>query len=232
MSRSHGYGSVYQMRDGDPSVFGDFNCTVLGEPLIVTVDRIEDDDARCLDILGVPFRRGDSAIHISGLDEYGEVTCGGFVREMGWQSARRVDGKPVQSTMGTAEAVVIVMHTRHDRWNAPHMAQFSDAAYFVTRRGLSVVFSGAPFTPDDVAERIDAARETARGERPMFPVRSDPQHRRAIRRLLEGAVGAPRGVSRVGRWGYVFSVPPAPLASTQKGYAPAVAPAKPDAGKP
>lgn len=194
------YYSTYLMRDGDPSVFGDFNCTVLGERLVVTIDRLEDDDARCLDILGVPIQRRDLCIHISGKDEYGEQSHGEWVREIGWQSARRVDGQQVQSTMRDAEAVVIATHFMNPRGSALHMAQFANAAYYVTAHGLAVAFAGKEFTPRDVAAQIDVAKE----RQTSFPYADDKQHVGAIRRLCEAMVGSRHGLERVKRWTYAW----------------------------
>ena len=75
--------NTYKMRDGDPSVFGAFDCHIFGDSVVTTIERAEDDDPRVLDILGVPMRRGESAQHISGKNEYGERIDGGCILELG-----------------------------------------------------------------------------------------------------------------------------------------------------
>lgn len=202
----------YKMRDGDPSVFGDFNCRIFGEAIVVTIDRAEDGDSRCLDILGVPMRRGDAAQHISGKNEYGEAVAGGFVRELGWKSERRKDGQPSRD-LTQPHAVALVMGLHDPRDGAPHFAQFSNAAYFLTLRGIHSVFAGRTFSPRDVAEHLDVIEE-ARTGRPVTDLFSNkaPQHVGAIRRFLESHVGVDAvrfGLDRVKRWTYCFKQPAA-----------------------
>lgn len=212
--------SVYRMREGDTSVYGTFRCDVLGERLNVTIDRLEDGDVRALDILGVPIHRGDVATHISGRGNFSDSTHAvGWVREIGWHTAARVDGKPVQSTIRDPEAVVIVAHFHDPEWTKPHMALFTSAAHFVTMRGLAMVFSGCrAFTPADVCARIDAAREDEHGRKALFPMLGDRQHERAVRRLLEQSVGSgPWRLERCGRWSYRFAATVVVCEAEQRG---------------
>lgn len=198
--------SVYRMREGDPSVYGDFDCRILGESLVVTIDSLDDGDVRALDILGVPIHRGDTAIHISGFGNYKDSEHpAGWVREIGWHRARRRDGMPVKSTIRDPEAMVIVAHFCDPAWDAPHMSLFSPAECYVTLRGLRHVYGSSVFTPRDVCSRIDAAAESRTGRGSPFPMRGDKQHERAVRRLLEECVGnSHHRLHRSGRWSYYF----------------------------
>lgn len=194
--------NTYRMREGDPSVFGDFRCHIFGQEQIHTIESKPDDSPDSpLDILGVPMRRKDPSIHISGLDEYGDFDHGGFVRELGWFSVRAADGGKV-NTNEKPHGVAIVMNIYHPNYNAPHMSQWSESSRFVTMNGIRAAFGGyRAFSPEDVAARIDELREKASGEKAMFPIRSDRDHVRAIRRILEGSVMS-NGLERVGRWSY------------------------------
>lgn len=197
----------YAMRDGDPSVYGDFDCNIFGYPVVTTIERAEDGDPRILDIFGVPMRRGDVAQHISGKNEYGERVDGGHIRELGMKVERRKDGKPDIHWNDPPQPVVIVMEVGNPRWHAPHFAQFAESRYFLTMRGIAATFQDAVLTPRGIAEKIDLIR----GERDGRPVDRymsilhSPNNVGAIRRFLDANVGVPAerfGVERVKRWTY------------------------------
>lgn len=202
----------YRMRDGDPSVYGDFDCYIFGDLVVATIERAEDGDPRVFDIFGVPMRRGDVAQHISGKNEYGERVDGGHIRELGMKVERRKDGKPDRHYDDPPHPVALVMDVGNPRWHAPHFSQFDGSPYFLTMRGIAATFHDGILTPRGIAEKIDAVR----GERAGKPVERymsilhSPNNVGAIRRFLDANVGVPAerfGVERVKRWTYRLARP-------------------------
>ena len=62
------------MRQGDASVYGAFpGQWILGQSVILTYERLDDADLRCVDLLGSVLSRGQAVMHISGLNHRGEV---------------------------------------------------------------------------------------------------------------------------------------------------------------
>lgn len=207
--------SEYRMRPHDDSVFGEFDCRILGQEVIVTVERREDRDPHVRDILGFPMRRRCAAIHISGKRDNGTMDHGGFIQELGWWSVRAAEaGSEVKFSPREPHAVAIVMNpTDPDEPHAGklHMVQWEGGAeYYLTMDGLYAIAGGWRFRPEEVLARIN--------ENPMRQGRiplEGAQHLRAIRRLLEQMCGVSNissaqwenrmaTLERGSRWSYAF----------------------------
>lgn len=203
-------GSFYRSRDGespsDPGAcFGRFeDQRILGIRCAIEADRIDDGDPRALDMLGRPMRRGQVAIHISGMTPFGGRTGPGFVREL---AIYRVDwlGNEERRASGFGcagpEAGAIVTwdggargkeswpasHQRPEAWR--HHAMFSACDGFVTIDGIyhwwttGIRDADASLTPLAVCEEL-----TRRADRSWCDF-TDRQHVSAVRRLLDGMVG-------------------------------------------
>lgn len=163
--------SRYPLNTGDDPLYGEFHdCRILGDPCTIRVQRLEDGDARALDILGIPsFRRGQLAIHVSGLDDRGKRSGGQPIRGIGMMEC--LWDRPGRHPSGTGcngpEPVVML-----DNGEPGHFAYWTRARGFITVAGI--------------ADRIKHRLLSARGIVELTDV-NGPKHVAAVRRLLEDA---------------------------------------------
>ena len=195
---------------GEARYFGLFpGQRIMGYSCSIKTDKLPDGAPQAVDILGLPgtFRVGELAIHISGLNSFGERVGARQIKAIGMYQIifATPDGKKPKekntSFGGTGvdepEACVIV----GDHY---HHAMFSSCDHFVTLRGIHALCHQGPFHPVAVCEHIDEVRAKTR-----FPstFRKETQHVRAVRRLLEDALMCGEEISgqrieRTGRWNY------------------------------
>ena len=205
--------SAYAMREGDESVFGEFpDCHVLGQDVIQSYERVEDGDLRVKDIFGHPLRRKAACIHISGLNDFGKLSFGALVYEIGWYTVRAKDGGEVKFSPRDPHGVAIATSFQDldENWGGKlHMGQWSASDGLVTLDAIETEFPGPHgiFTPADVIDRIEAV-----GKKRSWSLK-EPQHLRAVRRLLDQMVGVSneaggsipgKTLHRHRRWGYIF----------------------------
>lgn len=178
--------SVYAMRPGDPSVWGEFPAgstgnTRLGYACDTRVERLDDGDGRARDILGYPMFRTVSAQHVSGLDRYGAKSHGGIVRELGlvteaWNG----------HTETKAEAIVTTFSEEIETGRKLHIAQWSRCDGYLALTSLSHLFGlMTPFTAENVIATIERREERKARSWSLMT----PQHLQAVTRWLEGMVG-------------------------------------------
>lgn len=209
--------SAYVMRN-DGSVFGHFfGCDGnerLGYNCDQHVERCEDGDERVSDVFGLPVRRGAMAIHVSGLDRYGDMSFGGLIREIGINHEQWSDSDEFRPS--------VIVRTQHER-HGLHVAEWSDSEYWVTLDGIHRhMVDVQPFTPQQIIDAVNWIRKSKGW--PKYRMLEGAQHARAIRRLLESAVGVsnlaagavpskryPRACGaplvRATRWSYQFCEP-------------------------
>lgn len=222
-------GSLYTVSEnaiGEERIYGMFkNQRILGYPCDIECWHVEDNDSGVLDILGYDcVQRGDSAIHVSGLDPYGSKTGPGFIRAIGKQKIHwcyEQHQKDPPTGLGCREPEVCIIVS----WDADtsgrghrddliwqHHVFWSAAKTFLTLRGVHTWWrenTFQAFTVHDLAERIDQ-------KRPYYlRTAGKQQHERAFRRLLEGHIGVSnnklpreRGqvmLKRAGRGKYTFT---------------------------
>jgi len=214
MSSCHG--SVYSVPDdavGDARVYGRFEGQrILGSPCVITVERLDDGDPRALDLLRVPgFRRVGAAIHISGLDPFGQRTGPGFIRALGLYSIDWHGREEHPGGLGCAEPEPVAILTwdgdaggtyhRRDDWQ--HHVHYGACGSVLTLQALADLFDDT-FGPEDVCRRADEIQGRSR-----CLTYCEPQHIRAVRRLLDTHVGVqnnhiqPRAtLRRASRWAY------------------------------
>ena len=220
------WGSVYAVpadAAGEAAVYGEFGgCRILGHECSIVVERAGVDADQAPDILGRPnvWALGGHAIHISGLDTFGQRTGPGFVRALGryrvqWASEPasphdRPSGlgcrEPEWAAIVSWDGDATGRGHRDDRWQ--HIAHWGCVRGFLTGEGLrrEWVAQGRPtFRAGDVLEWIDARRDMRRS----MALAGDRQHSSAVRRLCETMVGVsnhpwPWVLRRSGRWAYTF----------------------------
>ena len=203
---------------GESRYFGKFpGCHILGTPCTINVDALPDASPVAVDILGYPtFRRNGMAIHISGLDAFGNKAGAGHIRALGMYSVGwtgRASGLPgLPSGLGCrASEPAVIVSSGCRQWQ--HHAMFSRCDSFLTLEGVfnwagaSSVHPDWVFEPSDIMNTLNSKRvDTWLYER---------QHLAAIRRLLEDCVDVSNNgilsddgkigvacLQRDGRWAY------------------------------
>lgn len=221
-------GSIYTVPEdavGEARIYGLFKSQrILGYPCDIECIRVDDCDPSVQDIFGFDMvTRGDSAIHVSGLDPFGRKTGPGFIRALGrqqihWQLPSHIESPPSGLGSRGPEVGMIVSWDadaagsghRSDVWQ--HHVFWSAPKSFLTLRGVHRWWRNqgmGDFSVGDLAARLDAGRKS------YLRVSGDVQHEGAFRRLLEGHVGVsnnrlpgdhgPAVLRRVGRWRYTFT---------------------------
>lgn len=199
---------------GEDRIFGTFpDQRIFGYRCSIQVEKLPDEHCSLVDILGFySFRVGELAIHISGLNSCGEVVGARRIEALGmykvlWNTPDGKKPREPHSSMGGPgfdgpEPMVIVGDTLHH-------AMWTNCEYFVTLRGLhslrpagSVGDTGtALFTPSEVCKAMDKRRKN------RFSSYDEPQHTRAVRRLIEDAMRCGETIDgdeliRYSRWSY------------------------------
>ena len=198
-----GMGSVYQIPDeakGDARMFGTFpNQRILGSACTIAVLKLDDGALEC---------RGSLAIHISGLNAFGQEVGPGPVKHIGLYGVAWDDpqgNKPYGFGTEKPEAGVIVADELGNY--AEHHAMFRACHSFVTLEG---VFRWCDqngigtFTPAELCAAMQADRHWRLGKKQIS----------AVRRLLEAGladglpehaiIGYAQRLVRVGRWKYAW----------------------------
>lgn len=190
---------------GEDRIFGTFpDQRIFGYRCSIQVEKLPDEHCSLVDILGFySFRVGELAIHISGLNDYGEVVGAHRIEALGmykvlWNTPDGKKPREPNSSMGGPgfdgpEPMVIAGDTLHH-------AMWDGCKYFVTLRGIHSLFRSV-FTPRDVCQAADKIRKND------FSTFDEPQHTRAVRRLIEDAIRINATINgdtlcRHGRWAY------------------------------
>ena len=216
MIENIGMGSVYRIPDeatGDARMFGTFpNQRILGSACTIAVLKLDDGALECCDELGIygSFVRGSLAIHISGLNAFGQEVGPGPIKHIGLYGVAWDDpqgNKPYGFGTEKPEAGVIVADElgNYDE----HHAMFSACDSFVTLEG---VFRHCDqnglgtFTPAELCAAMDA-----RADRSW---KFGKQQIASVRRLLEAGlsdglpehpiIGYAQRLVRIGRWSYAW----------------------------
>ena len=211
------HASIYPPPPGRPRVFGLFeNQIIMGYKCSIKCEQVPDGDARCVDMLGMAgaFRVGGLAIHISGLNSYGYPVDARHIDAIGiyeivWPGDGKKPHEPNSSFSGFGcdgpePAVILGGEMKHAMWSA--------CDYFATLEGIyRWGREKGDFTPKDICTEIDKLSRRNTWDR----LAESPQHTRAVRRLLEAAVGLSNHnipsvsgkigctmIERVGRWAY------------------------------
>lgn len=204
---------------GDDRIYGRFEgCTILGMSCDIEAKPLQCGDDACVDALGVAgvFRRGDMAIHVSGINDFGEKTGPGFIRAIAsycvhWRSATMQPPSGLGCDGGYEPTAIVTWdsekhsdsHYHKDLW--AHHAYYSACSSFFTMAGIVKLMDvGKVFTPTSILHESDIRL----GKRSPMLLGEKP-HTVAMRRLLEEAVGVTNTIhgvvlKRAGRWSYRF----------------------------
>ena len=207
---------------GKERMFGVFpNCAHFGYRCSVKVTELPDESPEVRDILGLnSFRVRESAVHISGLDSYGQPVGSRWIKALGmyeviWDTPDGKMPRTPNSSMGglgfeKPEPCVIV-------GGDPSYPFFSDPEYFLTLRSVKECYPPGwtanlhmgHFTPRDLCERMDEIRNQD-PNRITSTLAKETQHLRAVRRLLEEAIHREERIDgaeliRYDRWSYRWS---------------------------
>jgi hypothetical protein len=209
---------------GDARFYGVFRAqSILGYVCDIAVVPVTDDHPEVRDILGVAqVCLLDSAVHVSGIDPFGQRTGPGFVRAIGcmticWQDERVAASPPSGLGCRAPEIGIIVSWdgdaagTAHRDATWQHHCFYAAPKGFLTLRGVFQWWRDngyGAFGVRDIARAVDAGRPN------YLRTEGEAQHEGAFRRLLEGHLGVsntrlPRDrgqpvLQRVGRWEYTF----------------------------
>ena len=209
-------GSVYRVPDeakGEARIYGTFpNQRILGSACSITVERLEDGHIAAIDEMGIGgvFNRGGVAIHISGLDSFGDKAGPGIIKHIGlycvaWDNPE--GHKPCGFGCDGPEPGVILAD--ESGYCEEHHAMMSGCDSFVTLEGIYRWCDqngvGA-FSPAELCADMDrrADRFWKFGKQQIASVRRLLEYGLVSGLPAHPVIGDGKVLDRIGRWKYCW----------------------------